>query len=415
MQKKKGISLIVLVITIIVMIVLAGAIILSLNNAGIIQKANQAVKDTDEATVKELAQMAWAEAYASGRRDVKELQAWVDEALVKNGVDTNEYVVTATLQGVNIALKSNTWIQEGFTVVKGDQVLKIGDVVNYKSGVAGYNDENGWKVLGADTNGNLLIMSAVDVKTGHRLGYDSTDTTTKTKMEECQNDWKNGVTELNTICEAYGNGKGVVGKARSITVEDVDAVMGYDPKDTNSTDEIKTPYGSGQLYEYGNKVTYSYNATEGSTAPTYSATNGKTGTLSNAHSGGVFYYNDKSITNLATGERGKPFVTLTSNYYYYAAPESTAENSKALELIFGEYDEDMEEYSNYYWLASPYVNAYTGYATFGMRNVLCGSVSNYDLFGSNGNTDYGTRGVRAVVTLSSDIQFTGSSETSWSY
>ena len=36
MQKRKGISLIVLVITIIVMIVLAGAIILSLNNAGII-------------------------------------------------------------------------------------------------------------------------------------------------------------------------------------------------------------------------------------------------------------------------------------------------------------------------------------------------------------------------------------------
>ena len=40
---KKGISLIVLVITIIVMIILAAAIILSLNNAGIIGNANQAV------------------------------------------------------------------------------------------------------------------------------------------------------------------------------------------------------------------------------------------------------------------------------------------------------------------------------------------------------------------------------------
>jgi len=43
MQKKKAISLIVLVITIIVMIVLAGAIILSLNNAGIINRSNEAV------------------------------------------------------------------------------------------------------------------------------------------------------------------------------------------------------------------------------------------------------------------------------------------------------------------------------------------------------------------------------------
>ena len=44
MQKKKGISLIVLVITIIVMIILAAAVVLTLGNAGIINKANDAVK-----------------------------------------------------------------------------------------------------------------------------------------------------------------------------------------------------------------------------------------------------------------------------------------------------------------------------------------------------------------------------------
>ena len=38
---KKGISLIVLVITIIVMIVLAGVIIASINNSGIIEKTNE--------------------------------------------------------------------------------------------------------------------------------------------------------------------------------------------------------------------------------------------------------------------------------------------------------------------------------------------------------------------------------------
>ncbi len=43
MQKKKGISLIVLVITIIVMIVLAGAIVLTLSNSGIINKSSEAV------------------------------------------------------------------------------------------------------------------------------------------------------------------------------------------------------------------------------------------------------------------------------------------------------------------------------------------------------------------------------------
>lgn len=47
MRKKQGISLIVLVITIIVMIILAAAIIISLTNAGIINKASDAVTESD--------------------------------------------------------------------------------------------------------------------------------------------------------------------------------------------------------------------------------------------------------------------------------------------------------------------------------------------------------------------------------
>ena len=63
MKRNEGISLIVLVITIIVMIILAGAIILSLNNAGIIGKANEAVNMTNEATVRQMVELKWAEAY----------------------------------------------------------------------------------------------------------------------------------------------------------------------------------------------------------------------------------------------------------------------------------------------------------------------------------------------------------------
>lgn len=47
---KKAVSLIVLVITIIVMVILAGAIILTLDNSGIINKASEAVEETNLAT-----------------------------------------------------------------------------------------------------------------------------------------------------------------------------------------------------------------------------------------------------------------------------------------------------------------------------------------------------------------------------
>ncbi len=55
MNKMKGISLIVLVITIIVMIILAGAIILSLQSGNIIGRATDAVKKNELANMKELA------------------------------------------------------------------------------------------------------------------------------------------------------------------------------------------------------------------------------------------------------------------------------------------------------------------------------------------------------------------------
>jgi len=128
MQKKKGISLIVLVITIIVMIVLAGAIILSLNNSGIIQKANEAVKSTDEATIKELSQMAWAEAYASGVRNVEDtyvngekvegFQTRVKASLEANGIDTDEYSIKVTTTGVSI-IKSVTTTVDSVPIPKG--------------------------------------------------------------------------------------------------------------------------------------------------------------------------------------------------------------------------------------------------------------------------------------------------------
>ena len=51
-KQRQGISLIVLVITIIIMIILAGAIILALNNSGIIGRATEATDKSDKATLK---------------------------------------------------------------------------------------------------------------------------------------------------------------------------------------------------------------------------------------------------------------------------------------------------------------------------------------------------------------------------
>ena len=63
LNTKQGISLIVLVITIIVIIILAVAVILTLANNNPIENAKQAVKDNDEATLKEEATLLYADWY----------------------------------------------------------------------------------------------------------------------------------------------------------------------------------------------------------------------------------------------------------------------------------------------------------------------------------------------------------------
>ena len=105
MKTKKGISLIVLVITIIVMIILAGAIILTLNNSGIINKASEAVEKTNLATVKELAQTKWAEAYLKTDRTQEALEEYVLEELKKAGIDLDEYNIEVTTNGVTVSKK----------------------------------------------------------------------------------------------------------------------------------------------------------------------------------------------------------------------------------------------------------------------------------------------------------------------
>lgn len=75
---------------------------------------------------------------------------------------------------------------------------------------------------------------------------------------EGKNGYNNGISKLSEMCEPYGR------NARSITVEDINRVTGYNP--TNQGDG--TIYGVGEFWEYGSKVTY--------TASGSSTTNGNT-------------------------------------------------------------------------------------------------------------------------------------------
>ncbi len=68
-----------------------------------------------------------------------------------------------------------------------------------------------------------------------------------------------------------------------------------------------------------------------------------------------------------------------------------------------------------YWLADSSIYTDAGYGWFGIRCVESTKVGDISVWVSEGSTDYYECGVRAVVSLSSTIQVTGSSETGWIY
>ena len=246
------------------------------------------------------------------------------------------------------------------------------DAATYKN--AGY----GWRVLGVK-NGKIRLISEEFVGAGT---YSDSSRTYYTLRG--QNGYINGINELNTISAIFGHGKGAE-SATSITVDDINAITGYDPE--------VAKYNEGYWGEYNSTVTY----TRGSgTALSSSATNGRTwsGTQS------TFNYYDKQEKTFKTLTGS---TSITSTYYYYSGNN---ENS----IIFGVRCDDGyyrtftgEGAPTKYWLASDYAYASDCGVYWGLRYVDSGEVGSSDLCYSNGYTNYIRYGVRPVVSLKSDI------------
>ena len=206
--------------------------------------------------------------------------------------------------------------------------------------------------------------------------------------------YTNGISELNTICEVYGTGTGATG-ARSITVEDVDRVTGYD----KTTYELVV--GSYKI-KYGESITYYWDTTSANQKkPYYETGQGLTGNLSGEHS--KFVYHDGSTwqesvmpTTLPTDKQ--KICTLTQTYYYYDVDvKTTLKNTEeTFKMLFGNDD-------TYYWLASSYVGPAPWDTGFGLRQVEGGLVSGVNFVDSIGDGSSIDNGVRAVVTLGSNI------------
>lgn len=220
-KQSKGITLVVLVVTIVVLLILAGVSInMVLGDNGIITKAKEAVERT-------------ARTQESVEIEMNELARQLESTI---GEDTT---------------KVKTLVQ-----AFDDGDIKIGDYVDYKP-VAGktytsVTNENGWadqtytvdtnttwRVLGKE-NGQILLISGNPIK--KNMDTSSTNDWDKDPYLYMKGAYiyENGVSELNKICSIYSNNYGT---ARSITIEDVNRVCGVKVEEGKvylDSDESKT-------------------------------------------------------------------------------------------------------------------------------------------------------------------------------
>ena len=449
MKKKKqsGITLIALVITIIVLLILAGVSIATLTGEnGILTRANDAKVETRGAAVEEAKDLWKAENLAASKTGgtskklsvlLEELEA--QDLLIGNEKQTILDTGKVTIGSRTIEFKESTEgtlvamfkkaqadnCEGGDTCTNKEEHLHIGDYVEYnpiatgenidtqnEDGTAKYKYEslaskNGytdlekqvytvnndtekvnWIVLGlSEDEENLLITTGSPVR---KEGTNNPTTDDPYLYLKGSTGYINAESELNNISAIYGKGDYAEG-ARSITVEDINKLTKYTPE-TDYTE------AEGKLYEYGNKMTV-----KGNGDGTYSwsgASNGyEDGTFSSNHtSNGFSYIENNELKNIPPTDTTTQ-VNLESTYYYYYADDMLDAGSLSQRI----YNKFFNTEDNYYWLASRSVSVYSNYAYFNVGYVNNGYVGASNLFDSDGIESYLYFGVRPVVTLKSGV------------
>ena len=388
LNNKKGISLMVLVITIAVMIILAAAIILSLQSSGIIGRANEAKASSDMSNKKEAATLALAEY----------------ELLKQNGELSGNKTATEYVQERLNAQKldgSNVAIDEKGNIIIGSGVkamianVPLGAIVNgYKltekiyetdgsehsgmlyddwgnslSSVVGKkqtlitNTELTWKYIGIDEKGNMLI--AADMPT-------SIPTTSKLELGY-QGGYLYGPYMLNLVCDKLYTTE--LGTARSINIDDVNNLLEYTGTKGGYTD-----------------LAYIEETTE--EALTIEKISEKLG--------GIQFSNVKTPDGVNTWEALSKYK---ANWYYILKSSDYINNEAGKDLVYN---------SQSYWLASQVVSAHFGGSTFGFSlrivNDSLVTCSAY-LFTHTGSNSSVAFAIRPVIELNPDVQFVYDSTT----
>lgn len=374
-EMEKGITLIALVVTIVVLLILAGISINAvLGNNGLITRAKDAKDATKYASVRD-------------EYDLYKASKDMDKLIGTSTTETFEQFITKLESNGTITSEDKTQIEtEGKLTIGNYEIIfeqeitlgevytddMIGQKITYSS-----NGQEDWIVFGKDASGNILITTELPIDNSYELVGSASN-------------WLTYENDLHTACSGYGaTVQGVNVTSRSITMEDINYVAGF-------TEPTFTEYTFGTTQDYdNNKVNYYYPSATGTDGWKQPTTENETTFTANWYG----YYN-----------------SWDSGEYLYWGEDTDGSNIDATSLINTErckyiWGGNTEETCyNEYLVASRSVGVYSVYADFYVAYVGSSEVysSNYRLCSSDASEGYdrgdvGTCGVRPIVVLPSSL------------
>ena len=419
---QKGITLVALVITIIVLLILAMVSIKIVVDGGLITKASKATDTHTIGAEKEKITLGYNEYTLSKASGESVTAPTVEGAASVTGDETAGWTITfahsdgdhvytlssdGTVEGPTNGSSTTaiTWTKtdEGITSSTGITV-QIGDYVNYDEGTRGKHTPDTSKGAGTSKTGGSqstgytlgtttlsaesLNWRVLGVNDKGQLELISDNPTTQELYLANEEGWLNAEENLDTFCdELYGKGANASG-ARSLKVEDVDTLANYD----------KTTYSG-----YG--VEWQWRFSDANSYVQYS-TDGGTNWKNNRDNYTQFKYPGEAVIN--SSNPGTRAVKYT--HYLYSAQDKIASNMStyiANMITKGTTSSNINQ-----WLSSRCVYCGTDRANFSIRVLRYGDVSSNTLFSSDVlSIDYSYR-VRPVVSLKSNISLDAGSNTS---
>ena len=415
MSKNKGITLIALIITIIILLILVGVSVNLLIKGDLFGSAEKAVNGTNAKVEEE-------------QTRVDELMGKLEDVNAKNSKHNWQYTdsTRAKIRCTCARCKAfNDGDSTGRTLSIGQEIMytATGGTSSLSPEKSGGNEYvpdlsilgNNVKVASLETNKNLIIADLAPVQTTQTISADSDTRWVVFGYEDNDKDglnevlllttvhpttnkiyfygaagYNNAVDEVNRMCkELYGT------NARGMTIEDVNRALGYTP--------------AGGMYDLndtwnttGNLTTKLKDLGDMWTAITDYNTNSKAGVFYDpSHPEGI------SDSGAALGEyelNGYVYVIDSTVDAAAEVPQVSSEiSATAKAMIFG------SSKTNYgYWLASRGVVAGSGAVIFGSCSVGYGYARSCgDLFSSGGDAEKDGFGLRPLVPLTSEIPVAG--------